>query len=124
MGGPESRALADPSSDELHAVQGFAVQGFAAPTDQDETTGGLLVVLHQDWVSAPHPGSRRNFRMVTEPHRISTGISSLPNQLVACQARDLVLCAAGQCCNMPALTTPTMPLGELLRARSCGCDGQ
>eukprot|EP00418_Pyrodinium_bahamense_P026795 CAMPEP_0179139324 /NCGR_PEP_ID=MMETSP0796-20121207/66632_1 /TAXON_ID=73915 /ORGANISM="Pyrodinium bahamense, Strain pbaha01" /LENGTH=393 /DNA_ID=CAMNT_0020838753 /DNA_START=67 /DNA_END=1248 /DNA_ORIENTATION=- len=115
-------------TDQGHAKRGLhTIQGFVALTDQDATTGGLHVIpgshhLHEDWVTADHPGSPHDFCMVDRPRGHGSALLHLPQQLVTCKAGDLVLWDS-RCvhCNTPALEQPTTPEGELLRVAVYVC---
>jgi len=119
----------------LHCDQGHspdcaglrAVQSFVALTDHNETTGGLCVMpgshhLHQDWVTASHPGSAHNFCMLEDAGSLRNPIRGLHRQLVSCQAGDLVLWDSRTIhCNMPASAPAETVEGELLRVAVYVC---
>jgi len=91
------------------------VQGFVSLTDQDTTTGGLVVV----------PGSHKKHAQLIDgvDHNMDfidvpthSELLQAPHRLVRCRAGDLVLWDS-RCvhCNTPALEQPTSSQDKLLR---------
>lgn len=102
--------------DQGSSHRGFCcVQGMVSLYDQDESTGGLVVI----------PGSHHRHDEVCELKACGDYIEppeghpllSLSSKLVACKAGDLILWDS-RClhCNAPATLTPRCKANELLRA--------
>lgn len=115
----------------LHSDQGpnkdglRAIQGFVALTDQNSSTGGFQVMpgshhLHGEWVTSRHFDS--DFCLLEQAQPEREVLRGLPQQLVSCQAGDLVLWDSRTVhCNTHAETPPTSPVGELLRVAIYVC---
>ena len=91
------------------------VQGFLSLTDQNETTGGLIVLpgTHLRFAELSDLGRRRrDFIMIPKTHPILNNAPAIA-KLVRCQAGDFVLWDSRLVhCNAPASVTQERPAEE------------